>query len=178
MVRAGLEPGTAGLQVRYADHSTMLSLPIAESLRQNSCNKIIIACKSLQITSVDTLFRTHFLMLFAYLFLFHIPLLNLLIKLHNVLCDGLFFHLLFLVVTIQLRVSKKNCNENKTKVRNNKQTNKQTELCPAGKQNLQYWKYFITVRFTKLLKNGFRSSLKTWQFHYKHQVIIWLTTAY
>ena len=107
VVRAGLEPGTAGLQVRHADHSTMLSPPIAESLRQNSCNKIIIACKPLQITSVDTSFRTHFLTLFTYLFLFHIPFLNLFIKLHNVLFNGLFFHLLFLVVTIQLRVSKK-----------------------------------------------------------------------
>ena len=135
MVRAGLEPGTAGLQVRHADHSTMLSPPIAESLHQNSCNKIIIACKPLQITSVDTLFGTHFLMLFTYLFLFHIPLLNLLIKLHNVLFNGLFFHLLFLVVTIQLRVSKKIIMRIKLcKVRNNKQT---YTTCNIGNNLLQ-----------------------------------------
>ena len=27
-------------------------------------------------------------------------------------------------------------------------------------------KYYFTVRFTKLLTNGFQSSLRTWQFHY------------
>ena len=32
-------------------------------------------------------------------------------------------------------------------------------------------KHYFAVRFTKLLTNGFQSSLQTWQFHYVNQIV-------